>query len=77
MGFSGRPGRGGPRLSVREVAWVTKVIGDSKRNSESAGKHQGDVHGGPRISRMSSAQINLPTCSIVTARRASGLRFRQ
>ena len=77
MGFSGRSGRGGPSLSIREVAWVATEKVNSKRDYESSSKHQADMHGGPRISRMSSAQINLPTCSIVTARRASGLRFRQ
>jgi len=50
MGFSGQSGRGGPSLSVREVALVAMEKVNSKRNSESAGKHQADTHGGPRIS---------------------------
>ncbi len=50
MGFLGRFGRGGPGLGVSEVALVAMEEVRGKRSFESAGKHQVDAGGGPRIS---------------------------
>ena len=50
MGFSGRFGRGGPDLGVREVALVAMEEVRGKRSSESSGRRQVGAGGGPRIS---------------------------
>jgi len=50
MGFSGWFGRGGPGLSVSEVALVAMEEVRGKRSSASSGEHQVGAGGGPRIS---------------------------